>query len=183
MRRIYESDALRRDDEDPFAPGGADRVRPRAMRSVPSGFISRLLVPHWLRYRAISVALSTPRSTYPVGSNVPFTVTFHNSLPIPITVPVESPVPWTWTVDGVLEGSHVADHPRERAGFHFDRGETKRFDRRWSGFVRVATDEWEPAEPGEHVLGASLAVPDAATKGLAAETTVELVEETADATD
>lgn len=182
MRRIYESGALRRDDDDPFAPGEDVDVRPRAMRSVPGGLLSRLLVPHWLRYRAISVELSTPQSTFPVGSSVPLAVTLRNRLPIPITVPVESPVPWTWTVDGVPEGSRVLDRPEEAAGFHFDRGETKRFERRWSGRFRVAADEWEPAAPGEHALGARLAVPDAAAKGLAAEESVELVAEADDAT-
>lgn len=178
MRRIYESRALSRDDEDPFAPGEGDRdVRPRAMRSVPSGLLSRLFVPHWLRYRAIAVDLSTPRTSYPAGANVPFTVTLRNRLPIPVTVPVESPVPWTWSVDGLTEASRVGGHPTERAGFRFGRGEHKRFDRQWSGLFRVAPDEWEPAEPGEYVLRASLAVPDAAAKGLAAETTVEVLPE------
>lgn len=178
MRRIYESTALHRDDDDPFAPGGDARdVRPSAMRSVPSGLLSRLLVPHWLRYRAIAVDVSTPRPSYPVGASVPFTVTLCNRLPIPVTVPVESPAPWTWSVDGLTEASRVGGHPTERAGFRFDRGERKRFDRRWSGLFRVAPDEWQPAEPGEYALRASLAVPSAGARGLAAETTVELVPE------
>lgn len=174
MRRIYESAALRRDDEEPFAPREAD-LRPAAMRSVPSGPLSRLVVPYWLRYRAISVDVSTPRAEYPVGAGVPFSVTLRNRLPIPVTVPVESPVPWTWHVDGLTQASRVASHPAGRAGFRFDRGERKRFDRRWSGMVRVAEDEWEPAGPGEYAVGVALAVPDAAARGLADETVVELV--------
>lgn len=178
MWRIYDSGALHRDDDDPFAPGEDGRdARPTAMRSVPSGLLSRLFVPRGLRYRAVSVDVSTPRPSYPVGASVPFTVTLANRLPVPVTVPVESPVPWTWTVDGLAEASRVADHPAEPAGFRFDRGERKRFDRRWSGLFRVAADAWEPAEPGEYTIGARLAVEDAEARGLVAETTVELTPE------
>ncbi len=176
MRRIYESAALHRDETDPFAPeDAAPTERPAAMRSVPSGLLSRLLVPHWLRYRAISVDVSTPQSTYPVGGRVPFTVTLRNRLPIPITVPVDSPVPWTWHVDGVTAASHVGTVPSDASGFRFERGERKRFERQWSGRFRVTADEWEPAAPGAYTIGVRLSVPDPAANGVAAETTVELV--------
>jgi hypothetical protein len=178
MRRIYESSALSRDDDDPHAPGERERdTTPRAMRSVPSGLLSRLFVPHRLRYRAISVSISTPDTEFPVGSTVPFRVTMKNALPFAVTLPVESPVLWNWHVDGHAEASHVPlrDPPDERRGFRFGRGERKQFTRRWSGSFKISESEWEPAGPGEHTIGAALNVPDAAEKGLAAETTVRLV--------
>lgn len=176
MRRIYESAALHRDETDPFAPADPGQTeRPEAMRSVPSGLLSRLFVPHWLRYRAISVDVSTPLSTYPVGTRVPFTVTLRNRLPIPITVPVDAPVPWTWHVDGVMAASHVATVPSGASGFRFERGERKRFERQWSGRFRVAADEWEPAGPGTYTIGVRLSVSDAQAHGVTATTQVDIV--------
>jgi hypothetical protein len=179
MRRIYESSALVRDDDDPHAPSEGDReTSPQAMRSIDGTAWSRRLVPNWLRYRAVSVDVSTPRREFHPDETVPFRVTMENALPIPVTVAVESPVLWTWHVDGLREASHVpADPPDERRGFRFGRSERKVFTRRWRGSFRVAEDEWEPAEPGEYTVGAALNVPDAAGKGLAAETTVRLLPE------
>ncbi|WP_255169559.1 hypothetical protein [Natrononativus amylolyticus] len=180
MRRIYDSSALHRDNDEPFSPnerGGSDR--PQAMRSINSTAWSRRLVPNRLRHRAISVSVSTPRSAYPVGTPVPFEVTMYNSMPFPIVIGTRSPVVWTWHVDGVEEASHVPlrDPPDEPQGFRFDRGERKRFRRRWSQSFRVSDSEWEPATPGEHVIGVGLNVEDAAEKGLYAETTIEVVPE------
>jgi hypothetical protein len=180
MRRIYDSAALHRDDSDPHAPAEDDDTpRPQAMRSVPSGLLSRLFVPNWLRYRAVSVALDTPRTDFVAGEPVPFRVTMKNALPIPITVPTLSPVLWTWDVDGVREASHVPlqTPPDEPRGFRFDRGERKQFTRRWNGLFQVSASEWEPATPGEYTLGAGINVEDAAGKGLWDETTVRLVSE------
>lgn len=177
MRRIYESAALRRDDDDPFAPGENDETeRPQAMRSVPGGLLSRMLVPGWLRDRAVSVTVETPRETFPAGASVPFRVTMKNALPVPIAIPTRSPLLWTWTVDGLPEASHVAVHdpPDERRYFRFDRGERKQFGRRWSGSFRVSDSEWEPADPGEYTLAVALDVDDAAARGLTDETTVRI---------
>jgi hypothetical protein len=176
MRRIYDSGALRRDDEGTFTPNERDDdPQPRAMRSVPSGTLSRLLVPHRLRYRAVSVEVSTPRERYDAGTRIPFAVTMRNRLPFPVTLPVDSPLPWSWDVDGVPEASHVRrGPPEEEHGFRFDRGERKRFVRRWSGSFRVADDEWEPATPGEYTIGAGLNVADAAERGLYDDVTVRI---------
>lgn len=180
MRRIYESRALHRDDEEAHAPAERDRdTRPQAMRSVPSGLLSRLFAPKWLRTRAIAVDVSTPDREFRVGSSVPFTVKLANRLPMPITLPVESPVPWVWSVDDLQEASHVPNHkvPDEPQGFHFDRGERKEFSKRWSGSFQIAPREWEPAEAGEHTIGVALNVADPEAAGLTAETTVRLRED------
>jgi hypothetical protein len=174
MRRIYESDALYRDDEEPHAPRERDREsKPQAMRSVPSGFLSKLLVPHRLRYWAIDVDVRTPDRTFRQGERVPFTVVLHNRLPIPLTLPVASPVPWIWSIDGFRSASRVGDRvPEEPSGYHFDRGERKEFTRRWSGSFKVGAREWELATPGEHTIRVGLNVSEPVPSGLVADTTI-----------
>lgn len=180
MRRIYESDAIQRDDE-PFTPNEESRrsFKPQAMRWVNATLLSQLLVPQWVRQRAISVKISTPQSSYPSGHPIPFTVTMRNSMPFPVTIPTNSPLLWTWNVDGVQEASHVPlrDEPEEPGGIRFDRGSRKQFIKRWSGLFRVTDREWEPAEPGEYTIGAGLNVEGAAEKGLYDETTVRILPE------
>ena len=179
MRRIYDSRALRRDDDDAFKPNERDeREQPQAMRTVPSGLVSRLLVPRWARYRALSVSLSTPREEYPEGTLVPFTVELYNRMPFPLTVPTVSPLLWTWHVDGITEASHVYDGPDDdERGFAFDRGERKRFTRRWQQMFKISDAEWEPVGPGEYTIGAGLNVDDPEGRGVYDETTVRIVEQ------
>lgn len=180
MRRIYESDALHRDDDEPFSPSEEEESDgPQAMRSIPSSVLSRRIVPNWLRYRAISIDVSTQRTEYPVDTAIPFSVTMKNALPIPISITTNSPLLWTWNVDGVAEASHVPlrDPPAERRDFSFDRGERKQFTRRWQQKFRVSDSEWDPAEPGEYTIGAGVNVDDADEKGLYSETTVRVVPE------
>ncbi|MFP4529812.1 MAG: hypothetical protein ACLFNC_00820 [Halodesulfurarchaeum sp.] len=182
MRRIYESEAIRRDDEDPFSPNERrDRsTTPISMRLFPSKAIGRAFVPLWLRNRAISVDIRTPRDTYPLGTEVPFLVSMKNSLPVPITIPTRSAVLWTWDVDDVTEASHVRrDPPTDNRGFTFERGERKTFRKRWFQTFRVAESEWEPATAGTYTIGAGINVENAAEKGLYSQTTVRLLEETA----
>lgn len=180
MRRIYESNAVHRDDEDSFSPGERrdHDYQPEAMRTVPSTFLSRLLIPYWLRYRSIAVDVSSPREEYTLEENVPFVVTMKNVMPFPITIPTRSPILWTWEVDGLVEASHVdiRNPPDEERGFRFDRGERKQFAKRWQGMFRVSESEWEPASPGEYTIGAGLNVDGAVKKGLYGETTIRLVE-------
>lgn len=179
MRRIYESGALRRDDE-PFTPTEqVDGTQPQSMRSVTGSTCSRLLVPEWLRHRAISIDVSTPRSEFDRGTAVPFRVTMKNALPFPIVISTTSPLPWTWTVDGFPEGSHVPLHdpPDESGAFVFDRGERKRFTKRWFQTFRVSDAEWESAEPGAYTIGAALNVEEPRQKGLYADTTVRITSE------
>ena len=181
MRRIYESDALRRDDDDPHAPAERDDEGTiQALRSVPATALSDRLVPHALRRRFVSVDVETPRREFAVGESVPFVITFRNRVPFPVSIATASPLPWVWTVDGDVEGAaadvSLRDPPDEPGRFAFDRGERKRFRRRWDGLFRVSDSEWIPAEPGKHVIGAAANVADADAKGLRAETTVRLVE-------
>lgn len=177
MRRIYQSSALHRDDDESHTPRERHReTEPQAMRSVPSGLLSKLLVPSWVRYRAISISVETPGRNFAAGERVPFTVRMRNTLPIPITLPVNSPIPWIWSVDDHREASHVprTSVPDEPKGYHFDRGEHKQFTRHWSGSFKIAAREWEPATAGDHTIGVGLNVDDPESKGLYAEATVRI---------
>lgn len=165
------------DDVDPFTPGEDDeRTRPQSARSVDSTLLSRWLVPQSLARRAISVSIETPQAEYALGTAVPFRVTMTNPLPIPLTLLTRSPILWQWTVDGVVEASHIEqyDPPDEPGKLHFDRGERKRFTGEWSGKFRVTEREWEPAAPGEYAIGATINVDG--ERSPADECTVRLVE-------
>lgn len=178
MRRIYESSAIQRDDDDSFAPNERDvDVEPQAMRSIDGDLLSRHLIPYWLRYRAIGVDVDTQREEYAQGEPISFAITMWNRFPFPITVPTVSRIPWTWSVDGLTEASEVpANHaPEEKHGFRFNRGERKRFTRTWQQSFRVAPRNWERAEPGEYTIRAGLNVGDA-TGSVADETVVTITE-------
>ncbi|SDQ36569.1 hypothetical protein [Natronobacterium texcoconense] len=178
MRRIYESDAITRDD-DPFSPSERDSTtEPQAARSINGSAWSKRLVPHWLRRRAISLEVTTPETEFAPETPIPFTVTMKNALPIPITIRTASPVLWSWSVDGVPEASRVTTRdPPERTGeLHFDRGERLQFRKTWSGLFRVSDREWEPAEPGEYTIRAAINVDGPLRNGLVDETTVRILE-------
>jgi len=177
MRRIYDSEALRRDD-DAFTPTERDDdARPQALRSINGSAWSRRLLPTRVRRRAISVEVSTPRTEFSEGEPIPFTVTMKNALPVPVTIRTASPLLWTWDVDGDAEASRVSlrDPPDESGAFEFDRGERKRFRKRWRQLFRVTESEWEPAAPGEYDIGAGINVEDAEGSGLYDATTVTIV--------
>lgn len=177
MRRIYESSAVRRDDSDPFSPteaSGGDQ--PQSSRWVPSTWLSRNLIPHWLRYRLLSVSIETPQTEFPYKSQVPFIFRIKNSAPFPITITTTSPIFWNWTVDGLVEASHVdGDQPaKERSTFTIGRGDRVTISRTWKGMFRVSDLEWEWAEPGEYTLAAAVNVENPEKKGLAAEETIRI---------
>lgn len=178
MRRIYESRALHRDDGEPFTPRERDNaVIPQAMRAVNSTALSQRIVPDVLCHRVISVGVSTPQPAYSAETPVPFTVTMTNTMPVPITVTTNSPIRWTWNVDGATEASHVSLHnpPDERRTFTFDRGERKQFRKQWHQRFRISATEWKSAEPGTYTIGAGLNVDDPTAKGLYDETTVRIL--------
>jgi hypothetical protein len=176
MRRIYQSDALDRDDDDPFQPGEREgEEKPRAARTLPVRTLSDALLPTRLRHRAISVDVSSPQDVYEAGETVPFTVTMKNAMPFPVSVPTASPLLWTWAVDGHREASHVPETPaQEPSALAFDRGEWKTFRRRWDGMFQVAEAEWTDAGPGEYTIRAGINVGSAPAKGVHDETTVEI---------
>lgn len=178
MRRIYESDALHRDDDEPQAPREQRRESTiQAMRSVPSAALSEWLLPQSVARRFISVSVETPTNRVPVGETVPFTATFRNALPVPVTLRTASPVLWDWSVDGAVEASRVdlRNPPDEPGAFEFGRGERKEFPRRWDLHFRESAAEWMPAEPGTYTVRVAVNVADPERSELVAETTVEVL--------
>lgn len=180
MRRIYESSALRRDDEAPFSPNERDGDdRPRAARSLPAAAITSSLLPAWARHRAISVEVSLPATEFPTGDAVPFQFTMKNAMPFPVVLSTESAIQWTWNVDGHRDASHVPLHDPSIEGgtIEFDRGERKQYRKRWDQMFRVSESEWEPAGEGEYTIGAGINVADSTDKGLYDDVTFRLVSE------
>jgi hypothetical protein len=151
MRRIYESDALAADDEDPFKPNrGEDRDEARSIRWSNA---SHALLPMSIRRRAIVASVETDREVYGQGDVVRFRVGFENRFPIPVALRTTSPVRWSWSIDGVEQASRVDDEPpSDPALFRFDRSERKRFHRRWRQRFRESDDEWSTAPRGDYVL-------------------------------
>lgn len=174
MRRIYESRALAYDDEDPYAPKRTDDGRESARRFVDWQAASHALVPVRLRRRAIDVSVVTDRDTYTPGETIHFEASFRNRTPFPIVLRTDSPVRWTWRVDGLDEASHVVDYPTETSLFSFARGERKTFGRRWRQRFQTAPGSWEPAEPGEYTLSVRVNTQEADATGLSVETTFSI---------
>jgi hypothetical protein len=87
MRRIYESDALERDDDAPMHPREKKREHePQSFRYIDSAAWSNRLVPHAIRRRAITVDIATPSGPFDQGEDIPFRVTMDNRLPMPRTL-------------------------------------------------------------------------------------------------
>ncbi|SHG72410.1 hypothetical protein [Halobaculum gomorrense] len=172
MRRIYESEALRRDDDDPFSPNESDTADGSHVNWTN---VSHALFPSSLRARAIAVDVETDKSRYAPDEPVRFQATFRNRLPLPVSLVTETPLRWTWTVDGLPEASEVYEPPEpKRTRFDFARSERKRFHRRWPQRIREREDEWRAADPGEHTITVRIGAVDGADHLVAEETfTVE----------
>ncbi|MDF9745434.1 hypothetical protein [Natrinema salsiterrestre] len=176
MKRIYDSTALERTDDDPFAPersGGDDG----GSRAIDWAAVSHAFAPRALRHRAIAVSVSTDERRYAHGEPVEITVEFRNRLPFPIRIRTDSPERWHWTVDGHRNASQVPRMVPDRpAAFSFGRNERKRFRRRWPQRIQVADDEWELVDPGSYVIDARVTRDDASDRGLAARSEIEIVD-------
>ena len=174
MRRIYESEALKRDDDHftPYEEESGGKLQ--SFRSVNSTAWSQRLLPQRLARRMISVSVDAPEAV-PAGQSVPFTVQMRNAWPIPVTLTTRSPVVWQWSIDDLPEASQVpTDEPERSGSFTFSRGERKRFRRHWNGHFKIASDEWEPADPGVYTLRVAINVDDPDASGLADEVQLRL---------
>jgi hypothetical protein len=177
MRRIYESEAITRDDDQQFTPGEHTREeKPQSFRSVNASAWSDRLLPVRLRQWAVSVSVSVPRSEFQQGEQIPFAVTFRNRLPVPVTVPTGSPAVWQWRVDDHLDASRLEENNRSDGSgkLRLKRGENRQVRRRWSQRFRVGGREWVDAETGEHTISAAVTVADPAGSGLRDETTIQI---------
>ena len=173
MRRIYDSGALEYDDEDPHAPKRRGDGDP-GPRTIDWDAASHALLPQRLRRWAVDVDVETDRDVYGVDEPVNFEVRLVNRIPFPVSIPTASPVRWTWSIDGLDEASHVVDHPERADLLRFGRRERKVFRRNWPQRFRLSACEWEGAERGDHTLAVRVNAPDAAGKGLAAETSFRI---------
>lgn len=117
-------------------------------------------VPQGLARRAVTVDLSADATEFPQGTPVPFRVTFHNRLPVPVAVRTPRQRLWGWRVDGQLEGSDERRFLEDRPNrLTFRSGERKTVDVEWSGrFESGGT--WTPAPRGSHELVAFVATAD-----------------------
>lgn len=169
MRRIYESDALSRDDEDPFSPSESDE---RSRKMIDWEAASHAFLPVWLRDRAVSVDLETDKDEYAPDEAVRWRATFRNRFPFPVRIVTESPELWRWSVDGIARASEVpARVPDRTSVINFSRSERKVVERRWKPQIQVTEREWEPLESGTHTLSVALNVDRPAERNLASETT------------
>lgn len=173
MRRIYESRALEYDDEDPHAPKRKADGDP-GPRTVDWQAASHALLPERLREWAIDVDVGTDREVYASDEPVHFEVSLVNRIPFPVSLRTESPVRWSWSVDGLEGASRVATAPEETELLTFERGERKVFRRNWPQRIRESAHRWVAAERGEHTLGVRINRPGAEESGLAAETSFRI---------
>jgi hypothetical protein len=183
MRRIYESDALHRDDDDPHSPSELDERDPgpsitaNQNRSMLNwARLSHAVLPVAIRNRAIAVSLETDRAVYGPDQPVGIRVRFRNRLPFPITLRTPTRRRWDWAIDGLPRAAReeFEPAPAEATRLQFYRSETKTFTRTWHQRFRTAADRWEPAEPGTYEVAAFVAVDDPAGRGLRAATEIEL---------
>lgn len=173
MRDVLETDAVRRDDEDPFVPGsGGDRGR-RSRSAFDWRNVSHALMPRALRDRAISVSVQTDKSRYDREETVLFRVTLRNRIPFPVAVKTRSPVLWNWAVDGVEQATHLPEDPPDEPGLlRFSRSERKTFERRWPQRIQDREGRWKAVDGGEYGISAWINVDDAAGRGLTDQTTI-----------
>ncbi len=173
MRRIYESDALHRDDTDAFSPREEEMAR-TGTRSINWGAASHALMPNAVRRRAIEVTVETDKDVYRRDEEVLIRVMFRNKLPLPVSLPVPTQLRWTWSVGGVEAASAVGERvPQEPALFRFERGQRRVFHRQWSQRIREDDQTWTPAEPGDHEIVAWIAT-DPVRDDLRAQTTIRI---------
>lgn len=174
MRRIYDSDALSRDDDDPFTPTERDE---RSRSAIDWEAASHAFLPTWVRTRAVSVSVETNARSYARSEDVHWRVTFRNRLPFPVRLVTETPELWRWSIDGIDHATTIDRAiPDRKSAITFSRSERKVFERRWTPRIRMSESLWEPLEPGEHTLSVALNVENAAERGLADETTFTIEE-------
>ncbi|QSW98025.1 hypothetical protein [Haloterrigena alkaliphila] len=175
MKRIYDSRALERDADDPFAPAASDDENAR--RAIDWDAFSHAFAPVALRTRAIDVTVTTDRDVYRPGQSVAIGIEFRNRLPFPIRLRTDSPERWTWAVDGIEAATRVPRAvPDRSAAFSFARSERKRFSREWAQRIRVSESEWNPVDPGRYTIAVRINRADAADRGLVAATGIEIRE-------
>lgn len=176
MRRIYESNALRR-ETGPFTPHGSPgRDKGPSPPDPDDTGILDSIVPSAIKRRGITIDVSTPQDVYEPDTPVPFRISLHNRLPFDISIRTPTPLLWTWEVNDVPNAAHISlENPPDESQKHaFSSGERKRFVKRWPQRFRVSKSEWERATPGTYTIRARVNLPELDHENLSSETTVEI---------
>lgn len=169
--RIYGSEALRRDEEDPFVPRESEEDT-RAMIDWENA--SHALLPTGLRARAVDVSVQTSKEVYGREEPVQFAAVFENRLPFPVSLKTTTPEPWTWAIDDVEQASRVLkERPADPSLFRFSRSERKTFSRNWPQRIRESREEWSRVPSGEYTLSVRINASKGADR-LTAETTFRI---------
>lgn len=176
MRRIYESNALRR-ETGPFTPNeGPDRKKGPSLPDTNETGILDKLVPGAIRRRAITIDVTTPRDVYSPNETIPFHVELRNRMPFGVSVRTPTPLLWTWEINDVPRAAYIQldDPPSDSRRHAFSSDERKRFVKRWPQRFRVSKSEWERAEPGTHTIRATVNLPNTDLETLTSETKFEI---------
>lgn len=172
MRDVHDTEAVHRDDGDPFVPGDDDGRGRRSHSPFDWHNVSHALMPRSLRDRAVSVSVRTNKRAYALEEPVHFRMNLTNRIPFPVTLRTRTPVLWSWAVDGVERATRLPEEQPDEPGLlRFGRSERKTFERRWSQRIRDRQGRWVPVERGEYELTARVNVADAADRGLTDRTT------------
>lgn len=175
MRDVFDSDAVRRDDSDPFVPGSDDGRGRRSRSAFDWRNVSHALMPTSLRDLAVGVSIETNKSQYALEEPVHFRVILENRIPFPVALRTTSPVLWTWSVDGAEQASRLPDDAPDDPGIlRFSRSERKTFERRWSQRIQDHEGRWVPVQRGEYELSTRINVEGANGRGLTDRTTVRV---------
>lgn len=175
MRDVHETDAVRRDEDDPFIPRDGRSGRRRSRSAFHWANVSHALMPTSLRDLAIGVTIETNKREYALEEPVHFRVTLANRIPFPVALRTTSPVLWTWAVDGAEKASRLTEEAPDEPGLlRFSRSEHKTFERRWPQRIQDHEGRWVPVQRGEYELSTRINVEGAGGRGLTDRTTVRV---------
>ena len=123
------------------------------------GTAVKQLVPAAVAERGIELSVTTDAPSYSRGEPIEITVTIRNRLPAPVVITTADRRVWSWSVDGLDEGSdedrYIESVPNS---IEFGPRERRQFVERWDGLIRRtgAVDRWLPLHRTEHRIRAWL---------------------------
>jgi len=137
-------------------------VTPRDDEPSPRNYLGaavKQLVPAAVAERGIELSVATDAPSYAPGEPIEITVTIRNRLPAPVVIATADRRVWSWSVDGLDEGSdenrYIESVPNS---IEFGPRERRQFVERWDGRIRRtgAIDRWQPLARTEHRITAWL---------------------------
>lgn len=137
-------------------------VTPRDDEPSPQNYLGtavKRLVPATVAERGIELSVVTDAPSYAPGEPIEITVTIRNRLPAPVVIATADRRVWSWSVDGLDEGSdedrYIESVPNS---IGFGPRERRQFIEQWDGRIRRtgAVDRWQPLPRSEHRIRAWL---------------------------